>query len=67
MGDKDPFHEKDGKAKRTFGEMLPGTYRLWEQYKLLKNIAKKKHIKIFNANPKGLLDVFERVDYHQLF
>lgn len=67
VGDKDPHHGKNGEATRTFGEMLPGTYILWEQYKQLKRIAEKQNIKIFNANPEGLLDVFEKVNYNQLF
>ena len=41
-------------------------YRLWQNYKSLKRIAEKKHIKIYNATNGGYLDVFERITYEQI-
>jgi hypothetical protein len=40
---------------------------LWQQYKLLNYVANLKEIKIYNATPGGLLDVFPRVCFERLF
>jgi len=40
---------------------------LWQQYKALWQIARRKSINIFNATAGGLLDVFPRVGYESLF
>lgn len=36
--------------------------RLWRQYRVLREIAAKNDVKIFNATPGGVLDEFQRVD-----
>lgn len=62
-GETDP----QGNMNNTFGYMLRCTYTLWEQYKVLKKLADKKGVKIYNATPAGVLDVFERVDFEALW
>lgn len=39
---------------------------LWKQYKILKKYADLHRVKIINATPKSLLDVFERADYDKI-
>jgi hypothetical protein len=41
--------------------------RLWQQYRALWQIARRKSINIFNATEGGLLDVFPRKSYESLF
>jgi hypothetical protein len=41
--------------------------RLWQQYRALWQIARRKSINIFNATEGGLLDVFPRKSYKSLF
>lgn len=48
-----------------FGEDV-GTYcrdyvRLWDQYRILREIARRRSIRVFNATAGGMLDVFPRV------
>tara|TARA_B110000238_G_C16140483_1_gene445975 strand:+ start:1684 stop:2541 length:858 start_codon:yes stop_codon:yes gene_type:complete len=47
-------------------EML-ANYKLWQNYRSLKKIADKKGIKIFNATNGGYLDVFDKVNFDELF
>jgi hypothetical protein len=41
--------------------------KLWNNYKSLKRIAKKRNIKIFNATKGGYLDIFDRINFESLF
>lgn len=59
--------DKDGNLIGSYERFLPCIYRLWEQYKIMKRIAERKGIKIYNATAGGQLDIFERVDYNTLF
>jgi len=67
VGDVDDSVDINGNLNGTYKRFLPGIYRLWEQYKILKQIAERRGIKIFNATIGGQLDIFERVDYDILF
>jgi len=40
---------------------------LWQQYKVIREIANQKGVRIFNATEGGLLDVFPRAIYEALF
>lgn len=59
--------DSKGNLNDTFENLLGCTYTLWEQYKIVKRIAEKQGIKIYNATPMGILDVFERVDFRSLW
>lgn len=59
--------DDEGRMADSYDELLTAAYILWSQYKVLRKIAEKKGIKIYNATPGGVLDLFERVDYHKLF
>jgi hypothetical protein len=52
----------------TFGysNLLWCLNNLWEQYKVIKKMAERKNIKIYNATIGGCLDIFERVDYDSI-
>ena len=50
-----------------FKEMLCAVHNLWKQYALMKRIAEKRGIEIYNATIGGSLDLFERVNYEGLF
>lgn len=68
---KDPFYNchpgvEQGKDVRDFNVILSGTYKLWEQYKALADIAKNNNVCIYNAVHESLLDIFERVDYNSV-
>lgn len=58
---------------KTLAELIPydsemlAMYNLWQNYKKLKEIADKKGIKIYNATNGGYLDVFEYVNFNELF
>lgn len=41
--------------------------QLWQQYKIIRQIADKQCIHILNATDGGLLDVFPRVGFQQVF
>lgn len=66
-GDKDMYASDNGNVITKFSTQLRTRYYLWEQYKRVKKIAKAKGVTIYNATKGGLLDVFERVDYNELF
>lgn len=59
--------DEQGNIENAFDEELAAIYNLWNQYKILRKIAEKKGIKIYNATPGGVLDLFERKDYYTLF
>lgn len=42
-------------------------HTLWQNYRSLNAVAKKKDIKIYNATIGGYLDVFERIHYEYIF
>lgn len=67
VGNVDISADGNSNITRSYEFFLPCFYRLWEQYRIMKRIAGKKGIKIFNATPGGQLDLFERVDYNTLF
>lgn len=58
--------------KITLGELVPydkemmANYRLWQNYRSLKNIAEKKGIKIYNATNGGYLDIFDKVNFEDI-
>ena len=41
--------------------------QMFEAYKVAKKYADKNNIKIYNATRGGKLEIFERVDFDQLF
>lgn len=57
----------NGNLNDTFGNEINCYYNLWNQYRVLKGIAERSGSKVYNATPKGVLDVFERVEYKALF
>lgn len=57
----------DGTLDSPFKVELRNTAIVWQQYTILKEIADKCGIKIYNATVGGVLDVFDRVDYESLF
>lgn len=59
--------DEDGNLNDTFEHQLFCIYNLWEQYKVIKKIAEKNNIKIYNATLGGRLDLFERVDFKKMF
>lgn len=59
--------DDQGNMEESFDAILSSYYVLWEQYKILKKIAHKKFLRIYNATPGGVLDLFERKEYHKLF
>lgn len=67
IGYVDNSVDKDGNLIGAYERFLPCIYRLWEQYKIMKEIAERKKIKIYNATVGGQLDIFERIDYNTLF
>lgn len=54
-------------ARLDMQKELQAYVRLWQQYKAIRQVASDKSIKIYNATPGGLLDVFPRVKYESLF
>lgn len=52
--------------RRKYDHEMRSTLRLWENYRILDEIAKSKKIKIYNATNGGFLDVFERVDFNKI-
>lgn len=56
-----------GNLDYPFESILRDTYVLWEQYKLMKKFAERQGVRIYNATPNGILDVFERVDFQSLW
>lgn len=67
FGDTDPTADADSNITISFSESLDDMCNLWNNYRILKKIADKKGIKIYNATKGGILDVFERVDFQSLF
>lgn len=71
------FYEEDSHALNRYGynewfgadlESYCQDYvRLWQQYKILKEVGRIQGIQIHNATEGGLLDVFPRVRFEQLF
>lgn len=59
--------KKDGKHIKSYSETLIGYYTLWEQYRVLQEIAQQKQVEIYNATPETALDVFQKVDFNSLF
>ena len=59
--------DRQGNLNDTFEHQLECTHTLWEQYKIIKKIADKQGVKIYNATPAGVLDIFERVDFKDLW
>lgn len=57
---KDMEVTDEGKIISTYEE-LKANLALWEQYRVLKNIARHNNIEIYNATAGGRLDEFERV------
>ncbi|MDE6851311.1 MAG: HAD hydrolase family protein [Lachnospiraceae bacterium] len=64
---EDKMLDEQGNIRYTFDEELSAIYNLWEQYKIIRKIAKKKRIKIYNATPAGVLDLFEKKEFYMLF
>lgn len=48
------------------GEM-EALLKLWKNYRSLKVVAENKNIKVFNATYGGYLDVFDRVNFEDIF
>lgn len=59
--------DRQGNLHSTFGEQLKCVSKLWEQYEILKKIAERKGVNIYNATRGGVLDVFERVNFDTLW
>jgi hypothetical protein len=45
---------------------LMANYKLWQDYRYLLKIAKKRGIKIYNSTAGGFLDVFERFNFENI-
>lgn len=64
------FDNKYNKSKLSdrvpFDEELISNYRLWQDYRYLLKIAKKRGIKIYNSTNGGFLDVFERFNFDNI-
>lgn len=58
---------------QTLAERIPyddemrANLHLWQNYRSIKRVAKKRGIKIYNATIGGYLDVFERANYEEIF
>lgn len=63
VGNADFSVDSNGKNLVPFRKTLRNLNSLWNQYELLKKIAEKDNIDIYNATIGGDLDVFERVQY----
>ena len=59
--------DSQGNLNHTFAIELEAIHTLWEQYKRVNRLAEKQGVKIYNATPAGVLDIFERVDFDRLF
>lgn len=66
-GDTDITTDVDSNLVMKFSDALADAYALWGNYKAVKRIAEQNDIKIYNATVGGVLDVFPRVDYNDLF
>lgn len=58
---------ENGKSTTPLIEMFKINYILWEQFAILKNIAEANNIKILNATQGGMLDIYRRVKFEDLF
>lgn len=58
---------KDGEIKFDYLAMFNSYVELWSQYLAIDRIAKAHDIEILNATSGGMLDVFPRVEFEQLF
>ena len=67
VGHADKDIDADGNIIGSYKRFLPWIFGIWEQYKIMKRIAAKKGICIYNATRGGQLDLFERVDFDTLF
>ena len=54
-------------SKRSYKSMVRGTLRTWETYEWIETMADRQGVVIYNATAGGLLDVFPRVAYEDLF
>lgn len=61
------YENAQGDDATPFNIELECVYNLWNQYKIIKKIAERRGVSIYNATRGGILDVFERVDYNNLF
>jgi hypothetical protein len=59
--------DENGDIKFDYREMFSSYARLWDQYLALKRIAKTNSIEIVNVTAGGILDVFARTEFRQLF
>lgn len=66
-GDTDITIDADSNLVMRFSDALADAYALWENYKVVKRIAEKNDIRIYNATVGGALDLFPRVDFNSLF
>lgn len=66
-GDTDITTDENNNLIMKYSDALADTYALWENYKVVKRIAEKNNIKIYNATVGGALDLFPRVDFNNLF
>lgn len=67
VGHADDSVDINGNIIGSYELFLPCIFRLWEQYKIMRGIAARKGIKIYNATRGGQLDLFKKVDYDTLF
>lgn len=62
----------DGELKK-LGEMIPyyremkNNLNLWNNYRALNIIAKKKGVKIYNVGEESFLDVFEKIEFQSIY
>lgn len=66
-GNTDITTDADSNLTMHFSDALADAYALWENYKVVKRIAEKNDIRIYNATLGGALDLFPRVDFDSLF
>ncbi len=67
LGKEDSSVDSNNNLTVSFAQALRDSYYLWEDYKKMREIAKGKNVKIWNATVGGDLDLFPRVDYKELF
>ena len=66
-GDTDITTDADSNLVMNFSDAIADAYALWNNYKVVRRIAQKNDIKIYNATMGGALDLFPRVDFNSLF
>lgn len=65
--DKDGISDKEHLSEFTSERWFYEYYMRWKQYRLMKEFLNEHGVEVFNATNGGMLDVFPRVKYEDLF